>query len=365
MATQVRNCWAALLAASVLGACTTQATIGDTHDDPVDTGLAWPQQEWAEGEPGAHGMDGNALEALREYAFADGFNTQAVLVVKDGVLLAEWYAAGSDSDSLVTSWSGAKSVTSALIGVGMREGLLDLDDTIGTYVADWAEGPNAVLTIRHLLEMRSGLNPNNTNEYGVYVEEPDQLSYSLERVLSAEPGAEFQYVNEDSMVLGEVIAQAFEESAGQAAQREIFEPIGLDAAWWTDGADHTLTYCCIDTTARDFARFGLLYARGGAWRDQQIVPAEFVTESTTGISYYGYYGMHWWTYGQLFAAIGYHGQFLYVHPGYDLVVARFGSYSKHGSGTVRTGYNYHETLDFGAFNPETFKELFLAAVTDP
>ena len=95
----------------------------DTDTGPVDDRV-WPGETWAEGEPGDYGMNAAALDAVRDYAFTDGFNTQAVLVVKDGVLVAEWYADDSNQDSLITTWSAGKSVMSSLFGVGLREGPL-------------------------------------------------------------------------------------------------------------------------------------------------------------------------------------------------------------------------------------------------
>jgi CubicO group peptidase (beta-lactamase class C family) len=331
---------------------------------PEEDGLIWPDAEWQEGSPADHGLDADKLEAFRAYTFLDGHNTQSVVVIKDGVLVAEWYADGTDKDTPVTTWSAGKSVTSALFGVGLREGLLELDDPVGDYVSEWAEGENSAITIRHLLEMRSGLPSNFSNPYGVYAEEPDQLRYSLDRTPIRAPGQVFEYVNEDTMVLGHVLTQVFGESVIDIAEDEIFGPIGLDGTWWTDGRDNTLAYCCIDTTARSFSRFGLLYARGGKWKDTQIVPNDFVTASTRGISYYGYYGMQWWTYGDLYAAVGYHGQLVYVYPEQDMVVARFGTYTHEGDGFDRVGYNYHDTLDSGTFDQSIFATLFLDAIID-
>ncbi|MDP6933976.1 MAG: serine hydrolase, partial [Myxococcota bacterium] len=269
----------------------------DTDDtDTTDTGepddtdeLAWPGDEWDEAEPEAHGFDSDLLDEAREYAFVSTHNTQAVVIIKDGVLIAEWYADDTDRDTPVTSWSTAKSFTSALFGVALREKLLELDEPIGDYMPDWSGETHQGITIRHLLEMRSGIEENTANEYGMYGE-AYQLAYSLDRTPSWEPGVSFNYVNEDSMVLGGVLSAAFDREVGRVAQDEIFEPLGMEAAWWTDSSGHSLTWCCIDSTARDFARFGLLYARDGEWMGEQLIPSDFVAESTAGISYYGYYG---------------------------------------------------------------------------
>jgi len=324
--------------------------------------LAWPGEVWDEGTPEEFGYDAKGLEDARAYAFKSSFNTQSVVIIKDGVLIAEWYAEDTDQDTPVTTWSTAKSVMSALYGVALREKLLNLDDPVGAYMTEWSGEAYDAVTIRHLLEMQSGFGANESSYYGVYGS-GDQLTYSLDRTPSWEPGQYFNYVNEDSMVLGGVLSQAFGREVGEVAQDEIFEPIGLEGAWWEDSQGASLTYCCIDSTARDMARFGLLFARNGEWDGNQIVPPDYVTESTTGISYYGYYGMQWWTYGEMFASVGANGQYIWIYPDQDLVVARFGTYWQVGDEKVRDAEwnNYHYTLDENGFQTDRFLDLIAAA----
>ena len=337
---------------------------GDTGSS--ETGLMWPGADWVEATPADHGLDPDALQALADYTFRDDHNTQALAVFKDGYLVAEWYAEGSDATSLVTSWSMAKSVTSALIGVGIREDVLSLDDTVGQHLPQWSDGPNAAVNLRHLLTMKSGLTENLTNPRGIYLVEPDQLAYSLDREQVRPPGETFEYVNEDSMVLGGVTAAAFDRSIVELAQTEIFEPIGISAEWWVDGVGNALTYCCLDSTARDLARFGLLYARGGEWDGKQIVPADFVAESVAGQSYGGYYGLHWWIDpdNDAVAAVGLFSQYVWVKPDSDLVVVRFGKYERKGTEAVRVGANYHDTKDEGSFDGELFGKMVMDALVE-
>jgi hypothetical protein len=105
-------------------------------------------------------------------------------------------------------------------------------------------------------------------------------------------------------------------------------------------------------------------SKGPVGGSGSVQATSFKLKSTTGISYYGYYGMQWWTYGELFAAVGYHGQLVYVHPEQDMVVARFGTYTHEGSGFERVGYAYHDTVDYGTFDQSTFATLFLDAIID-
>lgn len=331
----------------------------DTHTHTSETdGAIWPGDDWAEGTPEDHGYDANRLEAAREYAFIDAHNTQAVVIVKDGVLIAEWYAEDTVRDTPVTSWSVAKSVTSALVGVALREQLLTLDDPIGIHVSEWSDVAYDAITIRNMLSMQSGMDENTTNPYGVYGSS-DQLAYSLARTPRWDPGGAFHYVNEDSMVLGGALSSAFGREVGLVAQDELFGPIGMDATWWTDAAGSTLAYCCIDSTARDFARFGLLFSRDGMWEGQQLIPKDFVAESPEGVTYAGYYGLHWWDYGVPFAAIGRDGQFVFVYPEDDLVITRFGRYRQVGDEPVRDSDwdNYQSTQDCGPFDETVFLGL--------
>jgi len=337
-------------------------TATDTGDG--ETGPMWPGADWVEADPADHGLDPAALDELASYTFRDSHNTQALVVFKDGYLVAEWYAEGADADSLVTSWSMAKSVTSALVGVGIREGALSLDDTVGQHLSEWATGPNAGITLHHLLTMQSGLPENWSNPYGVYGAEPDQLAYSLDREPVRPPGEQYSYVNEDSMVVGGVLAAALGQPVADVARTELFEPLGLSADWWVDGVGNTLTYCCLDSTARDFGRFGLLYARGGEWDGAQLIPADYLAESTSGQSYDGAYGLHWWIDSErdAFAGIGLSGQYVWVKPDADLVVVRFGTYERIGTEPVRTGRNYHDTEDSGGLRFGVFATLIERAL---
>lgn len=333
--------------------------------DTESSGEVWPGARWDEGDPADHGLDVDAIAALDAFVFQEANDSQALAIVKDGVLVYESYANGYDADSVVTSWSAAKSVTSALIGIGARDGLIDVEEAAATYLETWSGTDNDAITLRHLLQMQSGLSENTSNPYGIYLEEPDQLAYALDRELDGSvPGESFVYLNEDSMVLSGVVAEVYGQQAHEVAQTELFEPIGMWADWWTDGAGHALGYCCLDTTPRDFARFGLLFARGGEWDGAQIVPADYVEDATTGQAFSGYYGLHWWVNGETFAAIGLHGQYVWAWPAHDLVIVRFSRYTQYGEERVREGTAYSSTNEPGALDQGELLELFEAVVAE-
>ncbi len=134
------------------------------------------------------------------------------------------------------------------------------------------------------------------------------------------------------MLLSGVLQQATGMSAADYAQQELFGPLDMTPLdWWQDAAGHTLTYCCIDTTSRDFARFGQLYLDGGRWGDEQVVPEAWITESLTAGAHHVAvrlpvvaHGRH--RRGSL--AMGFDVQRIYVMPDLDLVVVRNGTYVK-------------------------------------
>jgi CubicO group peptidase (beta-lactamase class C family) len=206
-----------------------------------------------------------------------------------------------DASSPITSWSTAKSFTSMLIGIAIDEGHIESSSQLASdFIDEWASDDRANITIQQLLDMRSGLVPmcsspltQTTSECQDYlgassggniVFVDDQLSACIEREL-ATPGAaypwippwqgggyeggQFLYSNCDTQVLGEIVYRATGQDPGLYAQQKLFEPLNISANWWRDNVEegqsngNFLNYCCLDSTARDFAKFGYMLLLGG------------------------------------------------------------------------------------------------------
>lgn len=303
-----------------------------------------PGAAWVVEDPGLHGMDPAVLDGARRYAFAEGRHTQGVVVVRGGAIVAEWYADGAGPDSWAASWSMAKSFTSALIGIAIEEGAIpSVDVSMATYFPDWVGTPKDAITLRHVLQMESGLAWNEDYDpsaiddsqiIDMVLFQRDQLAFAASRPAEVAPGTRWNYSSGDSMLLSGVLEQATGMPADEYARSRLFGPIGMDQVeWWRDAAGNTLTYCCLDTTSRNFARFGLLYLNEGRWGDDQVVPSTWVDESLTPTAASGgRYGYQWWL-GEIagqpyYAANGHDGQFIFVLPRLDLVVVRNGTYAK-------------------------------------
>lgn len=308
-----------------------------------DGGPAW---EWEVQSPAQQGMDAATLDGARAYAFQDGKQTQGVVVVRRGVIVAEWYEDGAGPDSYAASWSVAKSFTSALIGIALAEGAIpSVDVPLADYFPAWQGTGHADIRLEHVLHMASGLqwsedydirNAGESDVAQLVLTTESPLAYVLERPLAAAPDTVFHYSSGDTLLLSGVLQEATGMPAGDYARERVFEPLGMDSAeWWSAKTGETLTYCCLDMTSRDFARFGLLYLQGGTWNGDEVVPASWVQASLAPSPLYAGYGYQWWLGGDgaalpadLFAAIGHDGQYIYIVPSLELVVVRNGHYDK-------------------------------------
>jgi CubicO group peptidase (beta-lactamase class C family) len=376
------------VSAGKFGACLAAALLSCTSEDAAkpaeNTGGAggsggaasyerapFPAEEWTVRTPEEMGMDRQLLEQACAYALefdgdADGVPdtfTQGVVIVRGNALVHECYAsqgqygttAGGEpipnrdrqASDLATSWSGAKSFTSTLIGIAIDEGLIEgVNVPMSTFFPEWAEDERREIRLQDVLWMQSGL--RFREEYIDVNAEIVQLFNSSDanafaRALPAErpPGSNWYYSSGDTQLLGAVLQLVTGKTTEEYAREKIFQPIGMRSArWWKDGSGATATYCCIDATIRDFARFGLLALSEGHWDDSQPVSTEWMQEATgTLATRYPGYAYQWWTWGSISAgtqdgmalrlpyddiyfADGLDMQKIFVIPSLDLVVAK-------------------------------------------
>jgi CubicO group peptidase (beta-lactamase class C family) len=348
---------ATLTAALTLACCSAEDS--DNVDDAVDGDAETTEVgefTFGEATPESVGMNAEILEGARDYAFAEGKNTQSVVIVRDGTIVAEWYADDRDRDSFAASWSVAKSVTSSLIGIALDRGEIpSIDEPMTTYVPDWEGTERDDIVLRDVLEMASGLtwvedyDPSNLTNSDVAEMvldgEGSQLAIVTDNEVEHPPGTEFNYSSGDTMLLSHVIEVATGKSAGDYADEHLFGPLGIEQArWWEDPSGDTLTYCCLDMTARDFARFGQLFLEGGALSGKRIVPEAWVEDSIEPSPSYDGYSYQWWLTGNeyedekvpddTYSALGHDGQYIHIIPSLDLVVVRHGLYWPHDGEAV-------------------------------
>ena len=260
--------------------------------------------------------------------------TQALIVSHNGKILLEEYGEGYNKTDFVTSQSIAKAFYAVLFGVAIEKGLLnELDEPIKNYLPVWKDDERGKITIRNLLEMKSGLYRSESWNEEMFLSS-NNLDFALNVELVNKPGDLFEYNNVNTALLGPVIEQIFNASPHEVLKKEILEPLEItDYGLWKDHALNDVTFHGIDMAPMDFIKFGQLYAQNGVWNGQQIINKQFLEESIQPISEGPgeFYGMHTsirkiTETKRLLVKEGFNGQYLFVIPEHDLVVVKFTKY---------------------------------------
>ena len=347
------------------------------------------------------GFNATALSDAFNYAMQDGSFTQAAIVIRDGKLIQEEYrgiADGEinmlvslasdqgaqdpafwtenygtrDSASLMTSWSTAKSFTSLLIGMAIeKEFITSTNQLASDFITEWQADDRINITIEQLLDMRSGLvpvcflansgalgecaNQGDAAAGGNIVFYPDQMTGCINRGLAVDGApypwdsdgiyteGEFLYSNCDTQVLGEILFRATGQDPGTFAQAELFEAINMTAYWWRDNVEsgqangNYLSYCCLDATAQDFAKFGYLMQLGGIEVESGTQYGGYVSDILAMDSFYD---KQFWSFcaeqdgggnclNRVIHTSGFDGQFVVMDFKHNLIIVRASLYKSY------------------------------------
>ncbi|QIQ87563.1 serine hydrolase [Erythrobacter sp.] len=288
--------------------------------------------------------------------------TRAVVVMANGELAAERYGQDYDAETRFVSWSMAKTVTAVMIGMLVADGLLALDEPAPVELWQRPGDPRAGITLRHLLQMRSGLRhtesgdpPYESSEVRMLFLDgrDDMAKWAKEQPLEAEPGERFEYSSNTTVILADIAANALTDSNDPEARRKavadflearLFGPLGMTSMVPEFDASGTLIGgSLMHATARDWAKFGeFLRRRGRAPGGEQLVPSRWVEAMTTPSPKSPHYGLQTWlnrpveglefphplfpdrASDELFSLIGHMGQYVLVAPDRRLTVVRLG-----------------------------------------
>jgi len=370
------------------------STVNSQLDDSNTSEVTSPHPlSWNIATPEEVGMNSSLLKQAFDYAFEDGTFSQAALVIKDGNLVYEQYRGITDNEAsilastsssnsdvnfyknllgqrdlnnLVSSWSTAKSFTSFLIGIAEESGYINsIHDPAADYINEWSMDERSSITIKDLLDMRSGLvpicfnfseyelgecqNSNDASSGGNIIYANNQLTKCINRGFAAEgvthPWYEngsvvftrgsFQYSNCDTMVLGEIIFRATGQDVQTYGDYNLFSKINMEAFWWRDyepsgqSNGNYLAYCCLDSTARDFAKFGYMLLLGGIY-DEGITKYSKYVDSIRNLESYG---LQFWTIcpeqqiymgcdNSIISTIGFDGQYIIIDFEKNIIIVR-------------------------------------------
>lgn len=279
--------------------------------------------------------------------YLDSSGTTAFLVVRNDKLLYERYFNGYDQSSIHTSFSMAKSFASGLVGIAIEEGHIEsVDEPITNYIPELREKDERFesITIRHLLTMSSGIRYEEGGDLPWSEDADDTKTYyatdlrklALSCWIEGEPGEYFEYNNYNPLLVGLILERATGMPVAHYLQEKLWKPMGMEAdgSWSLDSISSGFEKMesGVNARARDFARFGMLFAEEGNWEGKQLISRGWIDESTrvdTSTDPSQDYQYFWWVNtpdGETshFSARGKYGQYIYVAPEKDLVIVRLG-----------------------------------------
>ena len=271
--------------------------------------------------------------------------TKSFLVIKNDSVLFEKYFDGYDKNSLSNSFSVAKSIVTSMMGKAIMEGKIKgLDQPVSDYFEQYESGLSNELTVGDLAAMSSGMDWSekyysviNITSESYFTD--DLRSVILRQKIIDKPGQSFRYSSGDTQLLGMVIEKATGVSLTEYLTEKFWNPMGAEntALWQLDSDEYGMekAYCCIASTARDFARFGKLYINKGMWGDLEILDSSFVELATKPVFERSpYYGYGWWLYNyegkKVFTMNGHRGQFVISFPDENIIIVRQGDFNEKG-----------------------------------
>lgn len=278
--------------------------------------------------------------------FLESTHANAFLILRDGTLTHEWYRDGFGPGSLMPSWSVAKSILSLLVGQSIAAGRLSEDDRLAEVLPELATGGEYdAITVRNLLDMTAGVDVSeNYNPYypltgtaRMYLARDLDAFVRDHRAVTFPPGSRGDYRSVHTQLLGQMLARAEGMPLADLLAERLWGPIGAerDATWNLDrDGGQEKAFCCVNATARDFAKIGQLVLDGGRVGEAQVVPAEWISRISVPapheVSGWGY-AAQWWHPtggdGADLSALGVYGQYVYVDPASGTVIVKL---SDHG-----------------------------------
>lgn len=303
--------------------------------------VSYPERDWLRSAPAAEGMDPAVLEKM--YEAAGSRNIHAIVIVRNGRMVAERHFGGGGPGALCSVYSVTKSVLAALTGIALARGAVGLDQTLAGFFPVLSDDPvKSAITVRHLLTMTAGFDwtewgtwdsrSNRSNMADQMRGAPNWVDFVLRRPLATRPGEAFNYCSGGSHLLAAVLQMSLGEDILTFARRNLFAPLGItNFGWDLDPQGVPYGGSGLRLTPADMARFGHLFLCHGLWSGQAILPPEWVHACcrpyTPGYPEIGAYGYHWWVWPEtnsrrpkgVHFAMGFGGQFVFVVPAANLI----------------------------------------------
>jgi CubicO group peptidase (beta-lactamase class C family) len=322
--------------------------------------------KWRTSTAKSQGLDHKTIELLFKYLFdkKEKFSTDSAILIRNGSIIKEQYANGYTKKDTHRTWSISKSVTNTLIGVAVKKGILSLDSKVKKYFPQLDGKDHETMTVDHLLKMSSGIDWREHYEDNPFASDvvrmlyiydyKDMAGYTAKRPVIHSPGTKFYYSSgESNLIMGILKKSMGLKDYENFPWKELFDKLNIKSATWErDGKNVFVGSSYLFLSPRDLAKIGLLYLNNGKWKNEQILPTDWVTYTTTANSAWHNtqkeskkrklaYGSHWWLnvgnkHGpyhtsapeNIYMALGHHGQILAVFPNQNIIFVRMGADKK-------------------------------------
>jgi len=303
--------------------------------DPSDKPIALPVA--SEKMPAEIMYKGTSL-AFNE--FLKQTDTNAFIVIRNGVMTYEWYEDGVVQSSQLPSYSVAKTMTSIMIGQLIAQGKIKESEKFVDYFPNLKAGSSFdLVTIQHLLDMQAGVGvsdnyPTGPSGWGVAIAQmyaSTDLDWFLKnnRKMAFEPGTKSEYMSVDTQMLGMIIKKVTGKRVSDYFSKNVWQAVGAKypATWNVDRVGGTeKTFCCFNASAIDYGRIGMLFLNGGYAGPNKVIDKAWLKRMTTPVTTldrnWGYGAQVWHPYPNTTLALGLHGQFIFVNPATRTVIVK-------------------------------------------
>ena len=319
---------------NVLSANENNTLIAEVEEPVQDTPWQW-QHDTLEN----HNIDGSVIENVHQTI--DQYPINAEVIVRNGVIVDEYYKDGYNQNSVFTLQSTSKSITSAIFGIATEQGYIDSVDTpISTYFPEILNDGSQYkrqITVWNLLTHTTGLDASDAANWSDWLASGNWVDYVLNRPAVSRPGTTFNYFTGNTHLLSAIIQQTTGKTTYEFGKENLFDKLDMDSVECsTDPQGISDGGNGFAMNVYDMAKIGELYLNNGVWEGEQVIPAQWVEDSTTvqfdrssGSADYGY---QWWvrTFGNnnyhAYFAQGHYGQYIFVVPELELVAVMTSHY---------------------------------------
>ena len=303
--------------------------------DPSDKPIALPVA--SEKMPAEIMYKGTSL-AFNE--FLKQTDTNAFLVIRNGVMTYEWYKDGVTQSTQLPSYSVAKTMTSIMIGQLINQGKIKESDKFVDYFPNLKAGSSFdLVTIQQLLDMQAGVGvsdnyPTGPSGWGVAIAQmyaTTDLDWFLKnnRKMAFEPGSKSEYMSVDTQMLGMIIKKVTGKRVSDYFSKNVWQAVGAKypATWNVDRIGGTeKTFCCFNASAIDYGRVGMLFLNGGYAGPTKVIDNNWLKRLSTPVTTldrnWGYGAQVWHPYPNTSLALGLHGQFIFINPATRTVIVK-------------------------------------------